>query len=341
MNDRWIDKADDDATVRLLRLAGPRSAVPADRAARVRAVVQVEWETITRRRTVGRRIMFGSAFLTAAAAAAVVLMIGQLTPSERRASPSGEPVAVVEQIDGTPQRVSYTADRPASAPLSTKEAVRAGEWMETGDGARLALRFSNGTSVRLDVGSRVRPLSSTAIELSAGAVYVDTGGESGRFEVRTPMATARDVGTQFEVRLLDRSLRLRVRTGLVELKDQARSVSGRGGTEITLSSTGAVSRPIATYGSEWNWTTHVSPALEMEGMSLSDFLEAVAREQGWAVHYADPAVAGEAARIILHGSADGLAPHEAVAVAVGASGLQHRLDGGELVVRAPDARERN
>jgi ferric-dicitrate binding protein FerR (iron transport regulator) len=186
--------------------------------------------------------------------------------------------------------------------------------------------------VRLDAGSRARPLSPSAVELSQGAVYVDTGSESGRFEVRTAVATARDIGTQFEVRLLERTLRLRVRSGLVELKDDARSVSARAGTEITFSRSGSVGRPIAAYGPEWDWTARISPPLTFEGMTLATFLEGVGREHGWAIHYADPALAREASGIVLHGSVEGLSAREAVEAAVITSGLRHRFESGALVV---------
>ena len=146
------------------------------------------------------------------------------------------------------------------------------------------------------------------------------------------MGIARDIGTQFEVRLLDRSLRLRVRTGVVELRDGARSVSGRAGTEITLTGNTAVSRPMAAHGSEWEWTAQVSPPLDIEGMALSVFLERVAREHGWRLHYSDPALEREASGIILHGSVEGLRPREAIDVAIATSSLHHRLEAGTLVV---------
>jgi FecR protein len=323
------DAADEDATMRLLRIAGPREAVSDARAARVRATVHTEWQTRTRWRAMRRRVIFASAIV---AAASIVLMIGLFGQRDRRRGPLGGAVAVVEQIDGTPQRASGRSDAPKAAGLFRNETIRAGEWIETDARARVALRFSDGTSVRLDARSRARPLTSSSIELSAGAVYVDTERESGHFEVRTEMATARDVGTQFEVRLLDRTVRLRVRTGIVELKDRRRSVSGRAGTEITLSAAGAVSRPIVAHGSEWDWTARVSPPLDMEGTSMAAFLERVAREHGWIVRYADSALAGEASRIILHGSVSGLAPSEMVEVAIATSGLQHRFESGELVV---------
>jgi hypothetical protein len=331
------DAADEDATMRLLRIAGPREVVSDTRAVRVRATVHAEWQTRTRRRAIRRRVVFTSAILVAAS---IVLMIGPFSQRDRRSASLGQPVAVVEQIDGAPQRASGGSDAPTTASLVRNEPIRAGEWIETDASARVALRFSDGTSVRLDAGSRARPLSSSTIELSAGAVYVDTERETGRFEVRTAMATARDVGTQFEVRLVDRSVRLRVRTGIVELKDRRRSVSGRAGTEITLSAAGAVSRPIVAHGSEWDWTARVSPPLDMEGASMAAFLERVAREHGWIVRYADSALAGEASRIILHGSVSGLAPSEMVDVAIATSGLQHRFESGEVfVLRATRSKE--
>jgi ferric-dicitrate binding protein FerR (iron transport regulator) len=261
----------------------------------------------------------------------MLLTVWRFNQTDRRI-PSGDVVAVVEQLDGMPQRTTVTQEGEARARIARRDPIRAGDWVETDGRSLVALRFPDGTSVRLDVGSRARPLASKAIELSAGAAYVDTGGESGRFEVRTEFGIARDIGTQFEVRLLDRSLRLRVRTGAVELRDGARSVSGRAGTEITLTGNTAVSRPMAAYGSEWDWIARVSPPLDIEGMALSVFLERVAREHGWRLHYADPALEREASGIILHGSIEGLHPREAIDVAIATSSLHHRLEAGTLVV---------
>jgi ferric-dicitrate binding protein FerR (iron transport regulator) len=259
---------------------------------------------------------------------------------ERAAVLPGEPVAVVEQVDGMPRRVSEPKGESNTTSLSRSDTIRTGEWIQTDARARVALRFASGTSVRLDVGSRARVLSPSVVELSAGAVYVDTESESGRLEVRTALGTARDVGTQFEVRLQDRAIRLRVRTGSVELTDRKRSVAGRAGTEITMSADGAVSRPITAHGLEWDWTASVGPQLEMEGMSLAAFLERIAREHGWTLYYGEPALAREASSIILHGSVPDLSPREMVQVAIESSGLRHRLESGDLfVTRTADTRK--
>ena len=324
MSDRskfLAENADEDATARLLHLAGPRVTAPADRAERVRSTVHSAWQTRTRHRANRRRGLLAIAWLGATASVAI---IGSGALVERTTLPLGDPVAVVEQIDGSLQ-------------IRPEHTVRIGEWVETGRDSRLALRFGDAVSVRLDIRSRVRALSPNAIELTAGAVYVDTELEHGGFEVRTPLATARDLGTQFEVRLIDASLRLRVRTGVVRLSDRTRSISGNPGTEIMLSASEASSRQIAVHGPEWEWTARLSPPLATQGMSLATFLARMAREQGWTVEYSDAEMSRRAARTILHGSLGGVAPLEAVEVAIVTSGLRHRFDNGSLIVLPADA----
>jgi ferric-dicitrate binding protein FerR (iron transport regulator) len=165
--------------------------------------------------------------------------------------------------------------------------------------------------------------------------------------VRTAVAIARDVGTQFEVRLVPNlttsglAIRVRVRTGIVELEQDGRLASGRAGTEVTFSSAGTISRPIPAYGPAWDWTASLAPTLDIEGHTLSVFLERFAHEHGWELRYADAALARDASGIVLHGSVAGLAPADAVHVAITTSGLRYRLDNGQLVVlRGSDAKQR-
>ncbi len=81
------------------------------------------------------------------------------------------------------------------------------------------------------------------------------------------------------------------------------------------------------------------PPVQIEGLTLSAFLERVAREHGWTLRYSDPALAREASNIVLHGSVSGLSAHEALEVAVTTSGVQHRLEHGELFLfRRPTAK---
>jgi ferric-dicitrate binding protein FerR (iron transport regulator) len=324
------DTADEDYTVRLLRLAGSRPSVSDERTARVRAAVYPRWQTVSRRRTIRRRSLAGAMLL--AAAAVLFVMVDRVNQLDPPGTATGEVAAVVERLEGKPLRTTGNASTGPRHVLSLNDPVRTGEWIETDGRARVAVRFQDGSSVRLDLGSRARALSPSVLELSSGAVYVDTGRSSGHFEVRTAVATAHDVGTQFEVRLIDLTLRLRVRTGVVELRSGTRSASGRGGTEVMFSAARTVSRPIAPHGPDWNWMASLAPPVEMEGVALSAFLDRIAREHGWEIRDADAALAREATGIVLHGSVNGLPPREALDVAITTSGLEHRLEDGELTV---------
>jgi ferric-dicitrate binding protein FerR (iron transport regulator) len=308
---------EEEVTARLLRLAGRRPEAPADRAARVRGDVHRHWQAATRRRALRRRALLGTALLASAATATLVVKV--LTPRDVGAPTLAETIASVEQVEG-------------DAGLTRGDGVRTGQWLETGARGRAALRLADGTSMRLDTDARARLLSPAILELTRGTVYLDTGERSTGLEVRTPFGVARDIGTQFEVRLTASSLRVRVRAGLVELRRGEQSVSARPGTEVTLGSGPANTRPVPAFGPEWQWAADLAPVFDIEGRSLAAFLGHLSREQGWTVRYADAQLARDASGIILHGSVRGLEPADAVAVALRTSALSHRFDNGELVV---------
>jgi hypothetical protein len=328
---------DDDAVDRMLRVAGPRPIVSAERAARVRAAVHREWRAGVRQRTARRRTFVIAALSTAAAL--LVFVLGKTWRQAASPAPLGEVVAVVQHIEGAPRRAGgQEAVRSRGHLWSPNDPVRVGDWVETDATARAALRLADGTSVRVDTSSRVRTISSRALELAAGAVYVDTGEGLAGFEVRTPLGTARDVGTQFEVRVSDAVLRLRVRTGVVQLRSRGQSLSARAGMEVALDETGAASRPLAIHGEEWQWAVGLAPTIAIEGRTLDSVLTEMAREHGWTLQYADRALAREASGIVLHGSVKGLSPHDVLDVAVRTSGLSHRLRNGDLLVFRPAER---
>ena len=180
-----------------------------------------------------------------------------------------DPAAVVERVQG------------GTAALPTGRTLPIGEWIETAADSRAALRVDGRASMRLDVSSRARLLDATTIELERGAVYVDTGADLAAFEVRTRLGIARDVGTQFEVRLHDDALRIRVRSGLVELHRPGGTTAVRGGSEVTVAGDRVVSRQMPPFGPEWRWAAQLAAPFDIEGQPLSTFLEHISREQGW------------------------------------------------------------
>lgn len=314
---------EEDSTARLLRLAGPRPLAPAERAARVREAVHHQWRGVIRRRSMRRRAAISLVVLAVAGAAALAVM-----RPRAGVTPPAAILAHVERVEG-------------AFPLAAGDLLREREWVTTSSATRVSLRLSDGASVRLDAGCRMRLLSPAAIELTQGGLYIDTDRDSTGLEVRTPIGIARDIGTQFEARLAGSSLQIRVRTGVVELRRRdADAVTARAGTELTLRGNEITSRSVSRDGREWAWAAALAPRFDIEGRSVAAFLEHVSREHGWSLRYADAALARDASGIILHGSVAGLEPEEALGAALATSDLVHRVNDGELMVSRRSGEER-
>lgn len=293
----------------LLEEAGPRPEVPPEDLAKIKAAFRVEWERRVHRRR-------ANSYLPWAIAASVLLALGLgwwLWPAV--SSRTGDIVARVEGTSGKGEGEAYLS----------------GTGIVTGE-EPLALRLENGQSLRLDADTRVRLVSSSAIELRRGAVYLDSRG-NGTVAVHTPLGVVTEIGTQFEVRLLESAVRVRVREGAVLVE----SHRVEAGTELTLRSDGSLDRQkVASYGPPWSWVLKAAPPLVIEGLTLEQFLNRVGRETGWQIRYADPETAESAGAILVHGDLGDLSPDQAPDVVLPGAGLDHQLLDGTLVVRAPN-----
>jgi hypothetical protein len=290
--------------------------------------VREAWRSHVRRRRVRRTIV--SAGALAAVAAAIVAAIGFIGTGEP--SRLEQTVASVERVDG---EVRMSRDDGDARRLSTGEALRVGEWVLTAGPARAALRTRPGVSIRVDGGTRLRLLSETSVEMSAGAVYLDTGSDATTIEIKTPLGTATDIGTQFEVRLGAESLRVRVRSGSVLVTRGREPIQVDARAELTVTSKGAETRGTEPFGDDWMWAARLAPAFEANGRTVSALLEYLSREHGWELRYDDEALARDASRIVLHGSVEGLDAHDTLRVALTTAALSYRLEHGTLSVSRP------
>ena len=326
---------EEDVTAHLLRLAGAPPDPPGESRARVRAAVHDAWRAQRRQRTV-RRSAAAIALCGIAAALIIGVRIDRARPAAAPPSeaslPSAGVLATAARIQGRP------VVRPgggAALPLTATMPIHVDDIIETDNASRASLEMADGSSLRIDRGSRVRVVARAAIALGGGAAYLETSAGSRGFEIRTPVGTVRDVGTRFEVRLTDAGLRLRVRAGMVQIARGAAVTAAAAGTETTVTAAGTAVRQVPPYGPEWAWVATLASPFAIEGRSLRAFLEHTAAEEGWTLRYASPAVAEAADRILLHGSVDGLGAEDALQVALATSGLQYRLRGGELLVSKP------
>ncbi len=318
---------------RLLHVAGPRQDAPASFVAEVKRVTRPAWRSKVR--AVARARRRRRAWTLAAAAALLVsagFLLWRLAPGLAPASSAPVRIATVEVAVG-----AVTFDGGAGAPGT---GVEAGSKIETGPGGRLTLRLASGASARLDGGTVLRLESASALELRRGAVYLDTGPAApvAALEVSTPYGVARDVGTQFEVRLLEAALRVQVREGEVEVDLGEASHVADAGTALEVGAGDVVTREdVPAHGPAWGWILGTSPPFELEGRTLGELLEWVARETGWRPRFADPDLEREVTTTVLHGSIAGVRPDQAPDLVLPSTGLRHRVEDGTLWIETAGA----
>lgn len=328
--------AEEDLEIRgLLQTAGPRPEVPSEDFETLKAAARKEWVALVEsERRSGLSFRWGPALALAASLA--VALVGAWWWSASRAVA----VASFDRVSGQVGLVADAESASATASVATVDSeLRAGVVIETAaaGASRAALTLADGSSIRLDEGSRLRIVSSRELELAAGAVYFDSGADGAPIAIRTDFGTVRNVGTRFEVRLGDGSgVTLRVRQGRVALESAAGVVAAAEGEELVLDREGSVTRSsLAPTAPEWAWLWEIAPPFELDGASLGSFLDWVSAESGLLVRYEDGALAESAREAILSGDLNGMTPTQAVGAIVPSTGLDHRLAGGEVYISRP------
>ena len=293
----------DDPIAQLIRLAGPRPSPSEEWLARMRVQVHEEWLRSVKQRTRMRRFSF------AAVAAAVTVAVLLILP--REASHPVAPPAIVAQV----QAVRGTTS-PVVAPAAK---VAEGTWIETRADSAMSLDW-NGATLRLGEDTRLRLDSAQRATLERGAMYFD--GQGASVVIHTPLGDIRDLGTQFEVRLREETLRVRVREGRVDL----RGAVAEAGTELIADRTSLRKVPIAVSGAEWHWIEEAAPPLLLEGLTLREALTRIAREKGVRLE-----LRGVDGDVRLHGSV-AFTPEEALDAATAATALSYRIEHDTLIV---------
>ena len=329
----------DEVIARLFREAGRRPEVPAPDLLAIREAFDAQWrESVAPRPAISTRRP-RLAFLLAAATLLALVSAGIFWVGRRQ--PAAGALARVESIEG----LATLSEEPRAGGRTLREGswVRADLWLETFaadaqlmHGGRVGLRLAEAT-LRVDAGSRLRLLQTprgAVVELARGAVYVDAEELGEQLEVQTPLGSVRDIGTQFETRLLSSAsaLQVRVRRGEVAVEGPATSLTLRAGEGLELTASGDItSFAVLAYGSEWSWILGLAPGFELDGRSARELLDWVARETGWEVRYADDA-AEAAADALFEGAFTVRSPGEEALVWLRGAGLRSRLQDGSLLV---------
>jgi ferric-dicitrate binding protein FerR (iron transport regulator) len=329
----------DDPIARVLKFAGARPQPDPGRKSEFKKSLRAEWrraidsEPRAESHTLGSSGSSGSLVanrraMAIAASIAVVAGITWMLPIASRMLLGDLQPPVATQIVGRVVRSEGVVRMTAG------EDVRADTILDTGDTGRMAVALNPGISLRMDVDSRIVMAGERVVRLERGAVYIDARADkSGSILVRTPHGDVRDIGTQFEVRARGSSFGVRVREGEILINRGGAEMTARAGEGLHLDRDGRYVRStIPTSGPEWAWTSAIAPRFQLEGATVQQFLDWVAREQGWRWRFVDSDTARLAAGTVTHGSLEGYTPEEALAIVLPTCGLSFVRNGDEVVV---------
>lgn len=314
-----------DPVGQLIRYAGAREPVAAERFERAKQRVGAHWQSVVADE---RRLHGRLRYRALAAAAGLVIAVGAGLLLWREATPPVSAIATIAQVVG---EVRIDGD---PAVVGDRVATRA--TIETTAHGRVAIRLDSGHSLRIDRGSRLLATAADRFELAHGGVYVDSGpdGAHGPVHVQTTFGIASDLGTQFQLRSSAGTLEIGVREGLVELsRDGAASLTIPAGTLRRLSGAGeGVELALASTAPYWSWVESVPADFTIEGATLAQYLAWYARERGLALYWDGPASEENAMRIHLRGSIQGLSLEEGLKIVSSIAEFRYALTAAAIQV---------
>jgi ferric-dicitrate binding protein FerR (iron transport regulator) len=313
-----------DLVAALIRAAGRRTEPPVDAYQQVLTAATAAFREKSAKRR-GRTWM-----LLAAAASVAALALAFLL--QWNAPSTQSPVAMVARVIGTVELAANGVWRPMTEAGGT---LGNGARLRTLAGGGVALALDGGASLRLAAATEVQMDGPRRVLLRSGTLYLDNKGSVGTgYRIETPAGTARDVGTQFELRVTDGVLRLRVREGRVEIDRGGRLLSGAAGEQLEIDVLGGVTRSsIAATDMAWQWTETIAPAPDIDGQPATVLLAWVARETGRQLHYESATVETRAAAVILHGNIQHLEPLAALDIMLATTDLEYALVGDTMEIR--------
>lgn len=311
---------------RLIRHAGARDTVPKDRFDRAQRRVQSHWEqVVAENRRSNNRVHYRYIAIAASVIVAVVSSTLLLRTGE---APGPVAMASVDRVLG-----EVLID---NQPASVGDIIAPGALVETADDSRIALRLADGQSLRIDTLSRVFVHTANKLTLRGGGVYIDTEHalNAGPVLVMTAFGQARDVGTQFQVRLSSDVLSVGVREGQVEVtRPNRQAVSIDSGRVVDLNIDGSESiRGVANDDPVWAWVETVAPEFDLDGATLEQYLRWYTRERGLRLVWSDPRSEQKAKRIKLRGSIAGTSLEEGFRTVQRTAPFKYRFDSDGLWV---------
>lgn len=331
---------DDETLAELLRLAGPREAIPEDVEGRVYARVLEEWKNSTslpeptriygnvhREWTRRNRLQtLGRWALPVALAASILLAVSALFRP-------GAPIAVAPAVGTVARSVDAGSDGGLPA---VGDRLYAGDVLQTGAGDGLSVALVDAVSLRIDENSQLEVIDSGHYRLASGRIYVDSGNflyRDSHLQIDTEWGAVTDVGTQFVVAAVADQLEVAVREGRVDVTRDGAARMAVAGERLRIDASGdAVVDAVESHTDFWAWATELAPPFDIENKSLLDFLRWAARETGRELVFEDQDLRMSAMRTDLHGSVAGFQPMEAIESVLATTSFRYRIEPDRIII---------
>ncbi|MGB5132294.1 MAG: FecR family protein [Steroidobacteraceae bacterium] len=318
-------REDSDLVASLIRASGRRTEPPQEIYRQVLSAATDAFRRKTAKRHEQTWLLWAGA--AGIAVFAIALMLQWTPPMAQRA-----PIARIERVIGSVEQATGDVWNPLG---EATVAFTRGTKIRTLAGGMAGLVLEGGASLRLAADTEIMLDTPPGLYLQRGTIYLDNHGSVGTgYRIETPAGMVRDVGTQFELKIAGKALRLRMREGRVEINRAGELLAGVAGEQLELDPLGGVTRsPIAATDAAWQWAETVAPAPDIEGRPATELLSWVARETGRQLHYESTAVETRAASVILHGNIRHLAPLAALDVMLATTDLEYALVGDTMEIR--------
>ena len=319
---------DDEALEALFKHGSSRTRAPKEVEEEVRHVLHRQWTEQTRQRRRRKKVV------NWAIAASIILAVFVVTNGSRNTLTDAQAIKLATAEKTTGDVFVQKPGERHSKKLASAQ-LMAGDKLSTIEGSRIAFRWGNGESIRLDQNSRIELVSAAEIRLLSGKIYVDSADaviKEKAFRIRTSAGQVSHVGTQYMTELAGDDLFVSVRVGEVSVGNSHGALIARKGQRLKLSTDGQrLVTNIPLYGEDWQWTEQVAPGFNMDGHSLKELLDWVGRETGLQIEYGSAESKIAAAQTQLFGQVD-LEPLRAMELVLQTSDLTHVLKDGVILV---------
>jgi ferric-dicitrate binding protein FerR (iron transport regulator) len=294
----------------------------------VRQALHTQWREQTAQHKARRRAMS----LAAAASLALAMLIAYSLGNSPGAPAPVRQLATIEKLSGMVRIRSSSSGQVRV--LDATSVLDSSHTILSGPGGRIAIRWLNGESIRIDQNSELKLASAAELELLAGRVYLDTDDSTPAAElgIRTPAGLVRHLGTRYMTRVDAGGVEVSVRDGKIQMNTIGGETIAGEGQRLSVSAHGGLSiEPTQVFGPEWRWVEEITPQFSSDGRSMTDLIHWAAHESGLGVAFASPAAEKLANETLLRGQVD-MEPIRALNVMLQTSDLESEINAGIIHV---------